>query len=178
MPTIISHYRFCKRKKITLFLIITFGMILFPNLFLIDHAIQIEKDNQIIEEIKISNDNEESFNKLTSCDYYDDIPSYFLISGLFIAASISLWTLGIIKYADKLRNTEIEKINNVTKKFLLDFLDNLFDHKSIFVGVILLTITNSLIHCCLRFGHFFNCLPLAVGVRHHYAGSNLSTRPS
>ena len=77
MPTIISHYKFCKIKKIALFLIITFSIILLPNLFLIDHAIQIENDNQIMEEINMTNDNEESFNKLTSCDYYIDVTSYF-----------------------------------------------------------------------------------------------------
>ncbi|OLS22444.1 MAG: hypothetical protein HeimC3_30770 [Candidatus Heimdallarchaeota archaeon LC_3] len=70
-----------------------------------------------------------------------DIPLYFLIAGIFAAISISLWTLGIFSYAQKMRNVEIESINLINKKFLVQYLEDLFHPSSIVFGVVLSTIT-------------------------------------
>jgi hypothetical protein len=71
-----------------------------------------------------------------------NIPQNFLIAGISGAFGISLWTYGIIRYADQLRETQIEKLNKVNKKFLVRYLDDLFHPASIVIGVVLYTITS------------------------------------
>ncbi|MHA2337321.1 MAG: pyridoxamine 5'-phosphate oxidase family protein, partial [Candidatus Hodarchaeales archaeon] len=66
-----------------------------------------------------------------------NIPLYFLIAGIFAAISISLWTLGIFSYANKIRGVKIEQINLTNKKFLVQYLEDLFHPSSIVFGVVL-----------------------------------------
>ena len=70
-----------------------------------------------------------------------EIPTYFFISGVFAALSISVWTLGIFRYAKILRETQIEKLNHVNRKFLVRYLDALFHPSSIAIGIVIYTIT-------------------------------------
>ncbi|MFW9779835.1 MAG: pyridoxamine 5'-phosphate oxidase family protein [Candidatus Heimdallarchaeota archaeon] len=69
------------------------------------------------------------------------IPPYFFISGIMAALSISVWTLGIFRYARTLRETQIEKLNSVNRKFLVQYLDALFHPSSIVIGVIIYIVT-------------------------------------
>jgi hypothetical protein len=73
--------------------------------------------------------------------YLYNIELYLLMAGLFSALSISVWTLGIFRYADMLRNTQIEKLNTVNRKFLTKYLDNLFHPSSIVIGIVLYVFT-------------------------------------
>jgi hypothetical protein len=66
-----------------------------------------------------------------------NIPLYFLIAGIFAAISISLWTLGIFSYASKVRGVKIEQINLTNKKFLVQYMEDLFHPSSIVFGVVL-----------------------------------------
>lgn len=70
-----------------------------------------------------------------------EIPLYFLIAGIFAAISISLWTLGIFTYANKIRGVEIEEINLTNKKFLVEYMEDLFHPSSIVFGVVLTAFT-------------------------------------
>jgi hypothetical protein len=71
-----------------------------------------------------------------------NIPMYILLAGIFGAISISLWTFGIFHYAEKLRQARVEKLNRVNKKFLVQYLDDLFHPASVVIGVALSTVTN------------------------------------
>ena len=73
--------------------------------------------------------------------YLYGISGNFLLAGVFSALGISLWTLGIFAYAGKLRRTEIEDINPVVRKFLVNYLEKLFNPVSIVFGVILFAFT-------------------------------------
>ena len=68
------------------------------------------------------------------------IPINFLIAGSCGALGLFLWTIGIFRYANALRNVEVERINKVNQKFLIGFLDNLFHPSSIVLGVFIFTI--------------------------------------
>lgn len=65
------------------------------------------------------------------------IPNKFIIAGSISAIGISIWTFGIIMYANSLRNLEIDESNTnmVHKKILIEFMDNLFHNSSLFYGV-------------------------------------------
>jgi hypothetical protein len=65
------------------------------------------------------------------------IPFSYLIAGLCGAIGLFLWTIGIFHYANRLRNVEIERINKVNQKFLVNFLENMFHPSSIIISVIL-----------------------------------------
>ena len=56
------------------------------------------------------------------------IPNYYIIAGSISALGISVWTLGIVLYANSLRNIDLEETttNMVHKKILLEFMENLF----------------------------------------------------
>ncbi|MHA2366286.1 MAG: pyridoxamine 5'-phosphate oxidase family protein [Candidatus Hodarchaeales archaeon] len=79
------------------------------------------------------------------------IPLYFLVAGIFGAISISMWTFGIFTYADRLRETQVEKINRVNRKILVDYLDDLFHPSSIVIGVALMTFTNAILFSPIPF---------------------------
>ncbi len=64
----------------------------------------------------------------------------YIIVGSCCAFGLFLWTTGIVLYADRLRNVEIEKINRVNKKFLVGFLENIFHPSSIVIAVITYTV--------------------------------------
>ena len=58
------------------------------------------------------------------------IPLSYFIAGSCGAFGLFLWTIGIFRYADSLRNVEVEKITKVNQKFLVGFLENLFHPSS------------------------------------------------
>lgn len=64
------------------------------------------------------------------------IPLSYLIVGICGAIGLFLWTIGIFHYANRLRNVEIERINKVNQKFLVNFLENMFHPSSIIISVI------------------------------------------
>lgn len=65
------------------------------------------------------------------------IPNYYIVAGSISAIGISIWTFGIVSYANTLRNIEIEEIEShqVYKQILLDYLENLFHNSSLFYGI-------------------------------------------
>ncbi len=68
-----------------------------------------------------------------------DIPLKFMVAGSCGALGLFFWTIGIFRYADALRNVEIERINKTNQKFLIGYLENLFHPSSIVFGVIIFT---------------------------------------
>jgi hypothetical protein len=64
-----------------------------------------------------------------------DIPTSFMTAGTLGALGLFIWTIGIFRYADALRNVEIEQINKVNQKFLIEYLEDLFHPSSIIFGV-------------------------------------------
>ncbi|PWI48501.1 hypothetical protein CEE45_06345 [Candidatus Heimdallarchaeota archaeon B3_Heim] len=68
-----------------------------------------------------------------------NIPLSFMIAGSCGAFGLFLWTIGIFRYANALRNVKIERINKVNQKFLIGFLENLFHPSSIVLGVFIFT---------------------------------------
>jgi hypothetical protein len=83
---------------------------------------------------------------------YYDIPPFFFITGISGAFGIFLWTIGIFRYADRLRDVEIEEINVVNKKFLIGFLENLFHPSSIVLGVIMFCLVSTYYFSSVYFG--------------------------
>ncbi len=73
------------------------------------------------------------------CIYYEILLEFF-IAGVLGPLGLYFWTLGIFRYADKLRNVKIERINAVNKKFLIEFLEDLFHPSSLFIGVLVFTV--------------------------------------
>lgn len=69
------------------------------------------------------------------------IPFYFFVAGISGVIGITVWTLGIFRYANILRNTQVEKLNIVSRKFLIQYLDTLFHPSSIFIGILIYTVT-------------------------------------
>lgn len=65
------------------------------------------------------------------------IPNKFIIAGSISAIGICIWTLGIVMYANSLRDLDLDEANSsiVYKKTLLEFMDNLFHNSSLFYGV-------------------------------------------
>jgi len=64
-----------------------------------------------------------------------NIPFIYLFAGVCGAFGLFLWTISIFKYAKKLRNVEIERLNSVTKKFHVEFLEYLFHPSSIVISI-------------------------------------------
>ncbi len=64
-----------------------------------------------------------------------DIPVSFITAGTLGALGLYIWTIGIFRYADALRDVEIERINKVNQKFLTEYLEDLFHPSSIIFGV-------------------------------------------
>ncbi len=75
------------------------------------------------------------------------IPNKFIIAGSISAIGISIWTLGIVMYANSLRNLELDEINTnlIHKKILLEFMNNLFHNSSLFYGVAISMIVYAII---------------------------------
>ena len=73
-----------------------------------------------------------------------EIPLAYFVAGICGAFGLFLWTVGIFRYADNLRNVEVERLNRVNKKFLVGFLENLFHPSSIVISIIVFTIVFSL----------------------------------
>jgi hypothetical protein len=69
-----------------------------------------------------------------------DIPIDLMMAGICGAFGLFVWTIGIFRYANALRNVEIERINKANQKFLTEFLEDLFHSSSIIFGVIIYTI--------------------------------------
>lgn len=67
---------------------------------------------------------------------YYDVPVYYFIAGISGVFGLFLWTIGIFSYADHLRNVQVERINSANKKFLTEFLENLFHPSSLVVSVL------------------------------------------
>lgn len=65
-----------------------------------------------------------------------DIPLNYLLAGICGAFGLFLWTISIFRYADNLRNVEIEHLNRVSKKFHVGFLENLFHPSSIVISIL------------------------------------------
>jgi hypothetical protein len=63
------------------------------------------------------------------------LPITFLIAGTSAGIGISVWTYGIFQYANNLRDAEIGDMTPVKKKFLSDFLEEMFHDKSLFLGI-------------------------------------------
>jgi hypothetical protein len=70
-----------------------------------------------------------------------EIPENFLIAGLFAGMGISIWTYGILQYASKLRDAEIERMTPVKRKFLVAFMEEMFHDRSLFFGIIAFVIS-------------------------------------
>lgn len=67
------------------------------------------------------------------------IPLLFFIYGSIAAIGISFWSFGIIKYANILRNTDVDKANDTNKRILTEFMEGLFNNYSLFYGIMLST---------------------------------------
>lgn len=65
-----------------------------------------------------------------------NIPLSYFLAGTFSAFGLFLWTIGIFHYADNLRNVEVERLNRVNKKFLVGFLEDLFQPSSIVISIL------------------------------------------
>ena len=68
---------------------------------------------------------------------YYDIPTYYFLAGICGVFGLFLWTIGIFSYADHLRGVQVERINSANRKFLTEFLEDLFHPSSLVVSVIL-----------------------------------------
>ncbi len=63
------------------------------------------------------------------------VPIFFFIAGTCAGIGISIWTYGILGYATRLRDIEIERMTKVKSKFLVAFMEELFHDRSLFFGV-------------------------------------------
>ncbi len=80
------------------------------------------------------------------------IPVSYIIAGSCGALGLFLWTNGIFLYADQLRNVEIERMNRVNKKFLVEFLENMFHPSSIVITIITFVIVLNYFFTSTSFG--------------------------
>ena len=83
---------------------------------------------------------------------YYMIPLPYLIAGGFGSLGLFLWTIGIFRYADKLRNVEIERINTVNRKFMIGFLENLFHPSSIVISILVFSASLTYLFSSTSFG--------------------------
>jgi len=67
---------------------------------------------------------------------YYDIPLYYFLAGICGVFGLFMWTIGIFSYANHLRGVQVERINTANKKFLTEFLENLFHPSSLVVSVL------------------------------------------
>ncbi|MFX0208217.1 MAG: pyridoxamine 5'-phosphate oxidase family protein [Candidatus Hodarchaeota archaeon] len=81
-----------------------------------------------------------------------NISTYFLIAGICAGAGISFWTYGIFNYANGMRNVDIEHINPVKRKFLQQYMDELFHPSSLLIGILLFTLTQTYFFSASFFG--------------------------
>ena len=81
-----------------------------------------------------------------------EIPLAYFVAGICGAFGLFLWTVGIFRYADNLRNVEVERLNRVNKKFLVGFLENLFHPSSIVISIIVFTIVLTYLFTSTSFG--------------------------
>jgi len=95
-----------------------------------------------------------------------EIPGSYIIAGSCGAFGLFLWTIGIFYYADSLRNVEIERINRVNKKFLIEFLESIFHPSSIVLGVICFTVVLTYFFTSISFGlnNFLTQLQIEMNV--------------
>jgi hypothetical protein len=80
------------------------------------------------------------------------IPLPYLIAGGFGALGLFGWTIGIFRYADKLRNVEIERINAVNRKFLIGFLEDLFHPSSLMISILVFSAILTYLFSSTSFG--------------------------
>ncbi|MFW9991802.1 MAG: pyridoxamine 5'-phosphate oxidase family protein [Candidatus Odinarchaeota archaeon] len=102
--------------------------------------------------------------------FLHDLPLSFFIAGSFAGIGISVWTYGIFQYADRLRNAEITRMTSVKRKFLGDFLEDMFHHRSLFFGVMGFAVTLSYFWTSKDFFHvdnIFDNLRNQIGVPLH-----------
>ncbi|MHA2270286.1 MAG: hypothetical protein ACXACI_00375 [Candidatus Hodarchaeales archaeon] len=66
-----------------------------------------------------------------------DLPVHLYLRGLMMGLGITVWSWGIYRFAEKIRSVEIEQITRVKHKFLRTFLDDLFNERSLVLGIIL-----------------------------------------
>ena len=71
------------------------------------------------------------------------VPIFFFIAGTCAGIGISIWTYGILGYAARLRNIEIERITKVKQKFLVAFMEELFHDRSLLFAVMAFVATLS-----------------------------------
>ncbi len=80
------------------------------------------------------------------------IPFIYLFAGVCGAFGLFLWTISIFKYAKKLRNVEIERLNSVTKKFHVEFLEYLFHPSSIVISIFVFLVVLTYFFSSTSFG--------------------------
>ncbi|UCG04196.1 MAG: pyridoxamine 5'-phosphate oxidase family protein [Candidatus Heimdallarchaeota archaeon] len=83
---------------------------------------------------------------------YYDIPIYYFIAGFCGVFGLFLWTIGIFSYADNLRSVQVERINAANKKFLTEFLENLFHPSSLVVSVLVFSVVITYYFSSTTFG--------------------------
>ncbi len=83
---------------------------------------------------------------------YYDIPWYYFIAGFCGVLGLFLWTIGIFSYADHLRSVQVERINAANKKFLTEFLENLFHPSSLVVSVLVFSVVITYYFTSTSFG--------------------------
>ena len=81
-----------------------------------------------------------------------NIPFVYLFAGICGAFGLFLWTISIFKYARKLRNVEIERLNSVTKKFHVEFLEYLFHPSSFVISIIVFLVVLTYFFSSTSFG--------------------------
>jgi hypothetical protein len=84
--------------------------------------------------------------------FFYTIPWYYFIAGICGVFGLFLWTIGIFSYADHLRNVQVERINAANKKFLTEFLENLFHPSSLVFSVLVFSVVITYYFTSTSFG--------------------------
>ncbi|MFX1514860.1 MAG: pyridoxamine 5'-phosphate oxidase family protein [Promethearchaeota archaeon] len=84
--------------------------------------------------------------------FYYEIPIYYFLAGICGVFGLFLWTIGIFSYADHLRNVQVERINAANKKFLTEFLEDLFHPSSLVFSVLLFSVVVTYYFTSTSFG--------------------------
>lgn len=100
------------------------------------------------------------------------IPNFYIIAGSISAIGISIWTLGIVNYANSLRNIELDELKTsmTYKKISLEFMDNLFHNSSLFYGVAIavvvytIILNSAIIRDDVVLNRYFGNIPLLVSI--------------
>lgn len=74
---------------------------------------------------------------------YLDLGMDLYLRGLLMGLGITVWSWGIFKFSEKIRSIEIEEITRVKQKFLRTFLDDLFNERSLVLGIALFVVSIS-----------------------------------